>query len=84
MQDKLASKEQKILQIDRDRHNLRNQIKEKDDEIRSIMKAQVQVNKDKTQGKAFIEQKLIKSENELKKSQLQITKLQDQLKRQMG
>ena len=36
LMDKLQSKEQKILQIDRDRHNLRNQLKEKEDEIRGI------------------------------------------------
>lgn len=40
--------------------------------------------KDRTANKAQVEQKLVKTECDLKKSKLQINKLQDQLKRQMG
>lgn len=37
--DKLARKEAKIQNIDKDRHQLKNQIKEKEDEIRAIKNA---------------------------------------------
>ena len=83
LQDKMARKDQKILQIDRDRHNLRNQIKEKDEEIRVLKNAQKNNLRDKQANHAQVEQKLTKSEFELKRMKAQVAKLQDQLKRQM-
>jgi len=38
--DKLSRKEVKIQQIDKDRFNLRNQIKEKEEEIRKLKNAE--------------------------------------------
>lgn len=77
LQDKMARKEQKILQIDRDRHNLRNQLKEKDEEIRVLKNAQKSNLRDKQANHAQVEQKLVKSEFELKKMKTQVSKLQD-------
>ena len=75
--DKLARKEAKIQSIDKDRYLLKNQIKEKDDEIRAIKNAQKSTIRDKQANHTQIEQKLVRSEIELKKSKAQITKLQD-------
>lgn len=59
-------------------------MKEKEDEIRSIKEQHKSLNKNKAANHTQVEQKLVKSECELKKASKQIVKLQDQLKRQMG
>ena len=52
--------------IDKDRHLLRNQIKEKDDEIRNLKNEWKLKGKDKLLGQKEVEAKLVKTEIEVK------------------
>lgn len=74
----------RIKQVESKNVGLHNQLKEKDDEIRALKNDQKNKMRDKTANKAQVEQKLVRAECDLKKTKLQLTKLQDQLTRQMG
>ena len=63
---------------------LQNQLKEKDEEIRALKNEQKNKMRDKTAKKTQVDQQLVMAECDLKKTKMQMTKLQDQLTRQMG
>ena len=61
---------QKIKSLESKNVALQNQLKEKDDEVRAIKNEQKNKIRDKTANKTQVEQKLVRSECDLKKTKI--------------